>query len=988
MASAQEEPPVASTSTAPTVIEYKKDGTVSRIRSHKGNIPQLPQTKLCPYCPAKFTRTTHLNRHLRNHTNERSYRCETCGAQFTRSDLLARHKRSCGESGVCLTQFEGAGRAGATRWQRHNTFIHSLRMVCRRRFWRGENPSRGPCLCLFGFGIYCWTGDDLEMWRGCHPITRSRRRSCQACAALKVKCDLKQPCAKCTVRNRKCVYTAEEYPEDGPGAPPCAGMNIDASAGFDPSSVARGPRDAFAQAFPELTLIEETSHAFASPLSAANVAAMAGSGLRASGQAISLPTEDVDSTVNTIESFQPRPNRAFMSEFSGPQSHLSGFSSSMFEPFFRDVFAESKPSLEVTPPTTTAAAPPMIATPDSIPQPSLDGFIMPGMNGVDPAFGMNDDDAEPFMAEYDNELLYDMLTNTTTENAWPSEPVKEEREFPAPYPGLAAATKAVPFSPEEVARQIALPPPVPVDPNPPPEPTLEDLQQYLYVFLTAFLPQVPVLHTPSLRVELKPPILLRAMQACGALFVKTRTAEAFVDRTLSTSREVLVREFARPSPDPKHQVHIIMTLVLLQMIGLFHQDPQQRASSNIYHGMLVLMIRQNRIIERSAAWTHQDYSLDDPTALDAAWRDWAVHESIKRAVCLSYCHDQSQRIYFSLPASFMPSEFTLFLPVDYPLWSAPTAYAWSLQLNAASPYGTAEERITGVPMARALTAVGLDGPNMTAKSIGSPSPPKDIGVISAFGHFILMHALLGELFRRCGSKESPAPTPRADGEGEEQVNEHVFAMQLALHKWLQLWLNSPDGPSKPAPLPPRDCTSAGTPPVKDAPFASDPLPFYWLAQLLLLAFQEGMPPFAPRPAPSQDSPSNHGSSSSPTSTSSPSIFAPSPFASSSSSSLSPPPAYATGFVPPEVVDEYYSRKQEDPAAAQFSLIKGWLHHIRMFLRRSQGSPTVVWDELMKIRLRGWSADARESRKAGTDGGSFGDAAEGGLLGFFEEKLKL
>jgi hypothetical protein len=43
----------------------KKDGTPSKMRSHKGNIPVLPQTKLCPHCPAKFTRTTHLNRHLR-----------------------------------------------------------------------------------------------------------------------------------------------------------------------------------------------------------------------------------------------------------------------------------------------------------------------------------------------------------------------------------------------------------------------------------------------------------------------------------------------------------------------------------------------------------------------------------------------------------------------------------------------------------------------------------------------------------------------------------------------------------------------------------------------------------------------------------------------------------------------------------------------------------------------------------------------------------
>ncbi|KIM53655.1 hypothetical protein SCLCIDRAFT_1157339 [Scleroderma citrinum Foug A] len=119
------------------VVEYRKDGTVSKMRSHKGNIPILPQTKLCPHCPAKFTRTTHLNRHLRTHTGERLHRCDTCEAQFTRSDLLTRHKKTCGD------------------------------------------PTHA---------------------------NRTRRRSCQACANSKVKCDLQQPCSKCRARGKECVF--------------------------------------------------------------------------------------------------------------------------------------------------------------------------------------------------------------------------------------------------------------------------------------------------------------------------------------------------------------------------------------------------------------------------------------------------------------------------------------------------------------------------------------------------------------------------------------------------------------------------------------------------------------------------------------------------------------------------------------------------------------------------------------------------------------
>ena len=58
----------ASTSTAAsasTGSRISKNGSVSKMRSHRGNIPTLPQTKFCPLCPAKFTRTTHLNRHLK-----------------------------------------------------------------------------------------------------------------------------------------------------------------------------------------------------------------------------------------------------------------------------------------------------------------------------------------------------------------------------------------------------------------------------------------------------------------------------------------------------------------------------------------------------------------------------------------------------------------------------------------------------------------------------------------------------------------------------------------------------------------------------------------------------------------------------------------------------------------------------------------------------------------------------------------------------------
>ncbi|KAG6866664.1 hypothetical protein C0991_000774 [Blastosporella zonata] len=50
-------------------------------------------------------------------------------------------------------------------------------------------------------------------------------------------------------------------------------------------------------------------------------------------------------------------------------------------------------------------------------------------------------------------------------------------------------------------------------------------------------------HATTFTSDHKPPVLLGAMQACGALFVKTRKASLFINKTLAFAREALVQEF-------------------------------------------------------------------------------------------------------------------------------------------------------------------------------------------------------------------------------------------------------------------------------------------------------------------------------------------------------------------------------------------------------------------------------------------------------------
>jgi hypothetical protein len=46
---------------------------------------------------------------------------------------------------------------------------------------------------------------------------------------------------------------------------------------------------------------------------------------------------------------------------------------------------------------------------------------------------------------------------------------------------------------------------------------------------------------------------------------------------------------AKNPENAQDQIHLILAVVLLQTIGLFHQQPNQRASSNTYHNMLAMV---------------------------------------------------------------------------------------------------------------------------------------------------------------------------------------------------------------------------------------------------------------------------------------------------------------------------------------------------------------------------------------------------------------
>jgi hypothetical protein len=301
---------------------------------------------------------------------------------------------------------------------------------------------------------------------------------------------LRQPCSKCRARGRECFYATEEESVSGsssrqqfPGTFSGPIVNLDASAGFDPSLLGQGPAADFASTFPELSLIEETSNAFSQPLSEANLASLMSGAPRIRQSAMSLPTIDVDSNITT-SSIRPAPNYAFSafgaSEVAGHSRALQGFSPTMFEPFFRDIFSVKEEANQ-----NDHGAAPLLHAPD------LD-ILVNGLNQDNSSQSVLD--GLPSLNEdLDRGLMLDLMSNTYPDNAQApheSPPATLLAASSLPAPPSAPAPKPHPTDASHLTYDVFqtplytnqdverfLPPPRPMEDSPA-EPTTEELQQY------------------------------------------------------------------------------------------------------------------------------------------------------------------------------------------------------------------------------------------------------------------------------------------------------------------------------------------------------------------------------------------------------------------------------------------------------------------------------------------------------------------------------
>lgn len=717
------------------------------MHAHKGNIPSLPQTKQCAMCPARFTRTTHLNRHLRSHTNERLHRCSICKiAEFTRSDLLTRHKRTCGH------------------------------------------------------------------------INRSRRKSCEACAESKIKCTLTYPCAKCTARGRACVF-----------------VNDPETSKTKTRRVRRGA---------EAEVDARLENADAVPLRLDDMLALADVETRSPSPVPPALSESSSSSESTGSSASPSTSErgdvegdADVEGDMGGETDCARFGGECDFGVALPPFSDDRPAewyggaYDCDYECNYECSASLDYSADGGVEAGMYDFV-PNMDiGMEMEMRM-EQSAPPF----DPQLFasFTSLSNALFERRAPrllagpdadadadagegtagSLTLLPAVQDPPPaastalnfdlglfagsgggggegaYAAYARVSLTMPQPAVTLARVDALEMQYARDPA-------QVRETYLHLFLTRFLAHVPLIHAPTLALADTPPVLARIFHACGALFVRTPDAAAFVAATLASASADIARTFcevderdADADGDATLHMHLILALVLLQTICLL-----QRADGGLappmaqQHRMLISLIRRSNLIERVAAWTAPEWS--DPASLEAAWMDWARFATIKRALLLAYLHDCSHCMYNGAAPALAPAELgAVPLPCDDALWRARGAAEWLAAAAATAPVGAAEH-ICGVRMPRALAA------------LAAPVPQAEVR-LPPFALFLLIHTVLRNI-----------AVAQADG-GAGGGADFACGMQGVLDGWLQLWF-----------------AAAAPPAGGEPPFVCNSLPFYWLAQVAL-----------------------------------------------------------------------------------------------------------------------------------------------------------
>ncbi|BGP20208.1 hypothetical protein JCM10213_005937 [Rhodosporidiobolus nylandii] len=212
-------------------------------------------------------------------------------------------------------------------------------------------------------------------------------------------------------------------------------------------------------------------------------------------------------------------------------------------------------------------------------------------------------------------------------------------------------------------------------------PPVSVLSGYAKKATEQLLPSVPVMHAASVNVGEMATHTAFALTVAGGAYEPE--GQSFSNEMLVEKRVFLVRGFQAPEKTFDDRFASLQSLLLYQLLGLFHRDPQQQLLSQSFHSALVYMLRAldlpTKIKQTPVQPFRPDWSGDE---LEERWKEWVKVETWRRVTFIVFLADLEHAMATQTAQHLSLSDMDLDLPSSDRLWGAKSAAEWYAQAKS------------------------------------------------------------------------------------------------------------------------------------------------------------------------------------------------------------------------------------------------------------------------------------------------------------------
>ncbi|GAA5863556.1 hypothetical protein JCM8547_007284 [Rhodosporidiobolus lusitaniae] len=236
-------------------------------------------------------------------------------------------------------------------------------------------------------------------------------------------------------------------------------------------------------------------------------------------------------------------------------------------------------------------------------------------------------------------------------------------------------------------------------------PPLQTLSTYARTAATKLLPSVPLLHVGSVNMSVMPSHTAFALTVAGGAYEKE--GYGFSNEMLVEKRVFLVRGFQTPGKSFDEQFATLQSLLLYQLLGLFHREEQQRLLAQSFHSAQIFMWRALDLPLKIRQTPVPDVTpLMQGAELEEAWKAWVKVETWRRVCFIVFLTDLEHSTATKTAQHLSLSDMDLDLPSSDRLWESSDAITW--QARATS--GLNPPRVAFLTAIRALMAREVPSP--------------------------------------------------------------------------------------------------------------------------------------------------------------------------------------------------------------------------------------------------------------------------------------